>query len=48
MALRAILDQTQAVRTGDLPQCAEASRLAVEVHRQYRCRPPRKLRLQGP
>src|ERR1700736_2705729 len=48
MALRAILDQTQAVRTGDVTECAEFSGLAIEVHGQHRCRAPRKRRLQGP
>jgi hypothetical protein len=44
MALRAILDQTHAVRTGDVTECTEFSGLATEVHGQYRCRPSRKRR----
>src|SRR5205807_9828064 len=45
MALRAILDETQAMRTGDVNECAEFGGLAIEVHGQYRCRPPRERHL---
>ena len=47
MALRAILDQTQAIGRRKVAKGGEFGRLAIEVHGQYRCRPTRARYLQG-
>ena len=46
MALRAILDQPQAVRPGDLGEGRQFGRLAIKMHRQDRRRPAGRRRLQ--
>src|SRR5271166_4177807 len=48
MALRAILDQTQAVPAGDLGKSGQIGRLTIEMHRQHRRGPARRWHAQCP
>ena len=48
VALRAILDQTQAMCSGELTERAQLGWLAVQVHRQHRGRPTLGQALQSP